>query len=73
MLHVIKFVIDLKQLALKLKPTPLDETVQWELIAYSDSYFAGDKDQYCKICVVFDGCTCQLAIKRNEVCDTFVD
>ena len=44
MLRVIKFVIDTKHLALKLKPTLLDENVQWELIAYSDSDFAGDKE-----------------------------
>ena len=44
MLRVIKFVIDTKHLALKLKPTPLDENVKWELIAYSDSDFAGDKE-----------------------------
>jgi len=41
--RVIKYALDTKNIGLKLKPEDNDNK-QWELKAYSDADFAGDKD-----------------------------
>ena len=45
MKRIIKFVLDTKGIGLKFEPNNNNETMEmWELIAYSDSDWAGDKD-----------------------------
>ena len=43
MLRVVKFVLDTKNLAIKVAPTHLVND-EWNLVAYSDSDFGGDKE-----------------------------
>ena len=43
MLRVIKYVLDTKNLALKVEPTE-QNSEEWEMVMYSDSDFAGDKE-----------------------------
>ena len=44
MLRVIKFVIDTPDFGLKVEPSIRPEDQKWELVVYSDSDWAGDKD-----------------------------
>jgi hypothetical protein len=44
MLRVIKFVLDSPTLGLKLEPKVMDGDWLWDLVVYSDSDWAGDKD-----------------------------
>ena len=44
MLRVIKYVLDTKQWGLKLEPTLPDGQLVWNLVVYTDSDWAGDKD-----------------------------
>ena len=44
MLRTIKFVLDTKTLALKIAPTLEEGELIWNMIAYSDSDYAGDKE-----------------------------
>ncbi len=44
MLRIVKFVLDTRSLAIRIKPIPIGEELQWEIVAFSDSDFAGDKE-----------------------------
>ena len=44
MLRVVKFVLDTRNLAIRIKPTPFGEELLWEIVAFSDSDFAGDSE-----------------------------
>ncbi len=44
LLRVIKYVLDTKGLAIKVKPLSLGELVEWLIVVFSDSDFAGDKE-----------------------------
>ena len=44
MMRVIKYVLDTKSLGLKIQPKFPKDSVKWELYVYSDSDWAGDKD-----------------------------
>ena len=44
MLRTIKFVLDTRSLAIRIKPIPFGEELQWEIVAFSDSDFAGDNE-----------------------------
>jgi len=44
MLRVIKYTIDTKDMALKLKPVEEESDGSWTIVVYSDSDFAGDKE-----------------------------
>ena len=42
MLRIVKFVLDTRNLAIRIKPIPFGEEELWEIVAFSDSDFAGD-------------------------------
>ena len=44
MLRVIKYTIDTKDMALKMKPVEEESDGSWTIVVYSDSDFAGDKE-----------------------------
>ena len=44
MLRLVKYVLDTKHLGLKLEPTLLEGDLVWNLIVYTDSDWAGDKE-----------------------------
>jgi hypothetical protein len=44
MLRVIKYTIDTKDMALKIKPVEEESDGSWTIVVYSDSDFAGDKE-----------------------------
>ena len=44
MLRVIKFTVDTADYGLKIHPTHISEGMEWKLLLYSDSDWAGDKD-----------------------------
>jgi hypothetical protein len=44
MLRVIKYVIDTSTLGFKIEPKSLDNQLLWNIVLYSDSDWAGDKD-----------------------------
>ena len=44
MKRCIKFILDTSELGLKICPTPLEEGKNWNIVTYTDSDWAGDKD-----------------------------
>ena len=44
LLRLLKFVLDTRNLAIKIEPKPFDDGCEWEMICFSDSDFAGDKE-----------------------------
>jgi hypothetical protein len=44
LMRVLKYVLDTKNLSLKMHPEKQDENMQWSIVAYSDSDFAGDSE-----------------------------
>ena len=44
MLRVIKFVLDTRSMGLRIEPHPMEGKLVWNLVAYTDSDWAGDKD-----------------------------
>ena len=42
MLRIVKFVLDTRNLAIRIKPIPFDGEGMWQIVAFSDSDFAGD-------------------------------
>ena len=52
--RVIKYAIDTQNIGLKLKPED-NYNYLWELKAYSDAYFAGDKDTRISIMGLLEG------------------
>ena len=44
LLRLLKYVLDTRNLAIKIEPKPFDDGCEWEMICFSDSDFAGDKE-----------------------------
>lgn len=44
MLRLIKFALDTRDLAIRVRPTPFGDKMLWEIIAFSDSDYATDKE-----------------------------
>jgi hypothetical protein len=44
LLRVLKYVIDTKDLALKMEPMKPEKDMEWNMVAYSDSDYAGDSE-----------------------------
>ena len=53
MLRVIKFTVDTADYGLKIHPTHISEGMEWKLLLYLDSDWAGDKDDRKSIADIF--------------------
>ena len=66
--HVIKNVLDMKNLGLKIEPI-WNFNEPWEIVCFSDSDYEGDLVR--RLHILCTRCTDLLAIKVTEKCDSF--
>jgi hypothetical protein len=73
--RVIKFVLDTRRCGLKLQPKAVTEDEHWSMTVFTDSDWAGDKqqDQYHGMHCVSIGCTDPMEVEGSEVSEPLIN